>query len=212
MKKIIYALMIALIAMPSAFAQNNKAATKVINDMVNVLEKNAIQTNFGLIVQEASSKNQHKMNGTFLMQGNKFVLNTNEMKVYFDGTTQWAYSTGINEVSISNPTEKELSEINPVALLQAYRSKSTIRFAKANNDKSVHMIELVPTNKNSDFKNIIVKVAKATNYPLYIQMIDKKGNLSAISLTQFKKGISTNNKTFTFDSTIYKDIEINDLR
>lgn len=212
MKRIIYALLIALSAIPAINAQSNRAAVKVINDMVTVLGNNPIQTNFGLLVQEAGTKNRHMMNGVFLMHGNKFMLDMKEMKVYFDGTTQWAYSPSINEVTVSNPTEKELSETNPVALIQAYQSKSIIRFAKGNKDKSVHLIELVPKSKNSDFKSIIVKVSKATKYPLHIQMTDKKGNLSAISLTQFRTGIATNAKTFTFDASIYKDIEINDLR
>ncbi|HHT22263.1 MAG TPA: outer membrane lipoprotein carrier protein LolA [Bacteroidales bacterium] len=212
MKRIIYTLLISILAFPSINAQSSKAATQVVTDMVNVLANNPIQTNFGLLVQEAATKNKHMMNGVFLMHGNKFMLDTKEMKVYFDGTTQWAYSPSINEVTISNPTEKELSETNPVALIQAYQSKSIIRFAKGNKGRSVHLVELVPKNKNSDFRSIIVKVSKATKYPLHIQMTDKKGNLSAISLTQFRTGIATNAKTFTFDAGVYKDIEINDLR
>lgn len=53
--------------------------------------------------------------GNFTMKENKFILNTEEMNVYFDGKTQSAYMTSVNEVSITNPTEKEL--VKPIRWL-----------------------------------------------------------------------------------------------
>ena len=211
-KKIISSLVIALMITPSIVAQSNQNAVKALNYVVNVLQKNAIQTNFELSVKENASSKLQKMNGTFLMQGNKFVLNTNDMKVYFDGKTQWSYVPDVNEVSITNPTEKELAETNPLALLQAYKNKSTIRFAAKSNSKTTLTIELIPKTKDSDFQKIVVVANKANNYPQSVQMTDKKGMMSTLTLSQFKTGVKTNNNTFTFITKNYKDIEINDLR
>ena len=118
---------IALMFSAGASAQL-KSATSVMNNMINMLKSNSIQTNFGLVVKEPNSTNLHKMGGTFLMKGEKFTFSSNEIQVYFDGKTQWAYMPEINEVSITNPTEKELAQTNPLALLQAYSSKSTVRY------------------------------------------------------------------------------------
>ncbi len=210
--KLIGSLLIAWMIIPSLTAQSNQNAVKVLNNTINLLQKNAIQTNFELSVKEATTAKTQKMNGSFLMHGNKFVLNTSEMNVYFDGKTQWSYLPDINEVSISNPTEKELAETNPLTLLQAYKSKSTIRFADKNTAKNAYMLELLPKTTNTDTKKITVVINKASHFPQSIQMTDKKGTNSTLVLTQFKKGIKTNNNTFIFITKNYKDIEINDLR
>ncbi|MHB9055822.1 MAG: LolA family protein [Paludibacteraceae bacterium] len=210
-KKFIGSLLIAMLFVPALFAQSNQNAVKVLNNVVTLIQKNAIQTNFGLTVKEAKSSKVQEMNGTFLMQGNKFVLNTNDMKVYFDGKTQWSYVPDVNEVSISNPTEKELAETNPLALLQAYKNKATIRFAKTTS-KTTQTLELFPKSNVTDFKKIVVVVNKSNNYPYSLQLTDKKGMVSTLVLNQFKTGIKTNNNTFVFITKNYKDIEINDLR
>ena len=118
----------------------------------------------------------------------------------------------INEVSITSPTEKELAETNPLALLQAYSTKSTAQYIKNNAVKDAYTIELTPRDKTSDIKKIQVVVNKKSYYPQTIQLADKKGMISTLALTKFQKGVKTDEKTFTFNSSVYKDIEINDLR
>ena len=201
----------AMMISVSAFGQI-KSASSVMNNMVNILKNNSIQTNFGLVVKDANSSKPSVMGGTFLMKGNQFTFSTKEMQVYFDGKTQWAFMPDINEVSITSPTEKELAETNPLALLQAYSTKSTAQYIKNNAVKDAYTIELTPRDKTSDIKKIQVVVNKKSYFPQTIQLADKKGMISTLALTKFQKGVKTDEKTFTFNSSVYKDIEINDLR
>lgn len=189
-----------------------QSAKSVVDKMINVFQTNSIQTNFGLVVKESNSTDLHKVGGTFLMKDNKFMLTTNDMQVYFDGTTQWAYMPEINEVSITTPTEKELAATNPMTLLHAYRDKSTMRFINNSGNKNTYIVELKPKDAKSDMKRIQVTVNKTNYYPLSIQLEDQKGMISTLALTKFLTGVKTTDKTFTFDASIYKDIEINDLR
>lgn len=204
-------LIAAMMISVSAFGQI-KSASSVMNNMVNILKNNSIQTNFGLVVKDANSSKPSVMGGTFLMKGNQFTFSTKEMQVYFDGKTQWAFMPDINEVSITSPTEKELAETNPLALLQAYSTKSIAQFIKNNAVKDAYTIELTPRDKTSDIKKIQVVVNKKSYFPQTIQLADKKGMISTLALTKFQKGVKTDEKTFTFNSSVYKDIEINDLR
>ena len=201
-----------IVAMVISVSASAQTATHVMNSMVNMMKNNAIKTNFGLVIKEAGATNLHTMGGTFLMKGEKFTFNTDEMQVYYDGKTQWSYMPGINEVSITAPTEKELAQTNPLALLQAYSSKSIIRYFKNNSAKNAYSVELIPKDKSSDIGRIQVVIDKKTYYPQTIQLADKKGMISTLALTKFQKGVKTDEKTFTFNSSVYKDIEINDLR
>jgi len=211
-KKILYSLLILLITAPGIYAQNSPAAVKVIDNMLNLLNANVIKTNFVLLVKEPSSSQAQKVSGDFTLKKNKFILNSNQINVYFDGKTQWSYMPDVNEVSITNPTEKELAQSNPIGFMMAYKNKSDIKFAKINNSKIAHAIELTPKTVNADFKKILVMVNKSTNYPLSIQLTDKKGMVSTMTLSQFKSDLKIGDNSFIFNPKKYKDVEINDLR
>ena len=211
-KKIVYTFLMAFFIFPATNAQSSANAEKVVNDMMNLLKTNAISTNFVMTVKEPTSTQPQSIKGNFTMKENKFILNTEEMNVYFDGKTQSAYMTSVNEVSITNPTEKELAETNPLAVLSAYKNKSVIKFAKKNPSKTVHAIELTPKDQNSTLKKILVNVNKSNNYPLFVQLTDKKGAISTLTLSQFKTGLKIMDASFVFNPKKYKDIEINDLR
>jgi len=211
-KKIIYSLLISILTFSTISAQNSTDAMRVVNEMMNLLKTSAIKTNFVMTIKEPTSAQPQSMKGDFTMKENKFILNTDEMNVYFDGKTQSAYMSLLNEVSITNPTEKELAETNPLAVLSAYKNKSVIKFAKKSPSKTVHTIELTPKDKNSAIKKILVNVNKSNNYPLFIQLTDKKGAISTLTLSQFKTGLKITDTSFVFNPKKYKDIEINDLR
>ena len=212
-RNILCSLFLVLVTIHSVHAQSSdKNAVKVINDMMNLVKTNAVKTNFTLSIKEQSSNQTQKTDGSFTMKSNKFILNMDEMNVFFDGKTQWAYMTELNEVSITNPTDKELAETNPMAILSSYQNKSVIKFAKKNSSKTSYQIELTPNAKNSDIKKILVIVNKNNNYPLSIQLTDKKGMISLLTLSQFKTGLKISDNAFVFDIKSHKGIEINDLR
>ena len=41
-------------------------------------------------------------NGTLLLKGNRFYLNSGGIQSWFDGTTQWSYLESSEEVNVSN--------------------------------------------------------------------------------------------------------------
>ena len=55
------------------------------------------------------------------MRGNKFVLETDEMKTWYNGECQWSLIFDMEEVNLSEPTQEELTEINPYELLNLYK-------------------------------------------------------------------------------------------
>lgn len=205
-------LIVALVAFFAIFtvsAQNDAAAVRVIDNVLNLTKSNAVKTNFNLTVKSVSAGN-HTINGNFMMKGNKFVLNTSEMTVFFDGKTQWTYIKDLNEVSVTNPTEKELGEANPMVILSSCKAKSFIKMGQ--NSAVAHVIELTPKTANSEFKKIIVSVNKSNNYPLSMQMTDKKGNVSTLTLTQFRANQKAADNEFVFNKNQFKGVEVNDLR
>lgn len=209
--KIIYILGALLFMLQTATAQSNSQAEKIISDLLNSIKTNAIKTDFRLTISDKSNPKGQTTSGTFTLKSSKFVLDMTEMKAWFDGKTQWAYIPQNNEVSITEPTEKELSETNPMAILSGYKAKSIIRFNKTKSAQN-YCIEMIPKVKSSDISKIEVQVNKSTQNLVLIKLTNKNGSTSLLALSNFQKGIKVPDSFFVFNPTKYKGLVENDLR
>lgn len=152
--------------------------------------------------------------GSICLKGEKFLLDADGVKTWFDGRTQWSYLTNSDEVNVSEPTPEELQSINPYALLSIYKQGYHAKLGKteAYGGKPAYEVILTASNKKQDLQCVIVYVAKDTFQPLCISMTQKGGNSVAIRITSYKAGESYNDALFTFDKKAYPTAEVIDLR
>ncbi|MDD4970176.1 MAG: outer membrane lipoprotein carrier protein LolA [Paludibacter sp.] len=210
--KIFFAITILLFSLTGVYAQNNAQAEKAITDLLAEAKTSAIKTNFKLAISDKKDPQPIVSTGTFTLKGNKFVLEMDAMKAWFDGKTQWAYVSQNNEVSITEPTVKELSETNPMAILSGFKSKCLIRFSSKVKSTQNYCIEMIPKTKNNDITKIDVQINK-TNGALYsIKLYNKNGGNTLLTLSNFQKGVNVSDNTFVFNSAKYKGATVNDLR
>ena len=209
--KLLCILILNLIISQHIGAQNNAQAEKIISNIISNVKAKPIKTNFKLVISDKNNSQGQSTNGTFTLFGNKFTLEITDMKVYFDGKTQWAYIPQNNEVSITEPTEKELSETNPMAILSSFKSKSLIRFSTKSKSNLNYFIEMTPKAKQQGIEKIELIVVKSSEIIQSIKIINSNGSISTLTLTNFQKTV-VNNNNFTFNQSKYKGIVINDLR
>jgi outer membrane lipoprotein-sorting protein len=210
-KKIIYSFAVLLFSFQFAAAQNNPQAEQILTELLSSAKTNAIRTNFKLIASDKSNPQGMVSTGTFTLKGSKFVLEMSEMKAWFDGKTQWAYVSQNNEVSITEPSEKELSETNPMAILSGFKSKCVIKFSSKIKSPQNHCIEMTPKAKN-DITKIEVQINKSNGNLFSIKLMNKNGTTTLLILRNFQKGISVSDNIFVFNQAKYKGIVVNDLR
>jgi outer membrane lipoprotein-sorting protein len=207
-----YILGFLLLTFNISSAQSNATAEQIIGSILSDVKVNAIKTNFKLAISDKSNPQGQVSNGTFTLKGNKFVLEMDEMKVYFDGKTQWSYIAQNNEVSITEPSEKELSETNPMAILSSFKTKSSIRFSSKNKSAENQYIEMIPKNKLQDITKIEVLVNKNSSSLISIKLINKNGSVTQLSLSNYQKGVKVADNNFIFVASKFKEVLINDLR
>ncbi len=210
-KKISCSLVVLFFSMQLLNAQNNPQAEKILTDLLTAAKTNAIKTSFKLTLREKNDSQPQSTSGTLTLKGNKFVLEMEAMKSWFDGKTQWSYVPQNNEVSVTEPTEKELSETNPMAILSGFKSKCIIRFSSKIKSEQNYCIEMTPKIKN-DISNIEVQVNKSTGNLFSIKLKNKNGSTSLLTLSNFQKGINVTDNIFIFNTAKYKGATINDLR
>ncbi len=212
MKKIFYSIAVLFFCFHGVTAQTDAKAHKIVSDLLAEARGNAIKTNFKLAITEKSNSQAQVSMGTFTIKGNKFLLDMTGMKVYFDGKTQWAYVANSNEVSVTEPSEKELSETNPMAILSGFKAKSSIRFSLKIKSAQNYCIEMTPKIKGQDIAKIEVQIAKSNGNLYSVKMINKNGSSSLLSLSNFQKNIKAADNIFVFNAARYKGVEVNDLR
>jgi len=192
-------------------AQNNADAERVINNLIASVRTTAVKTNFQLSVTEKNAVISQTISGTFVLKANKFTIEMDETKAWFDGKTQWTYLKSDNEVTITEPTLEELAQINPLSILAAFKIKSWIRFSKTKLVNS-DLIELIPKNKKDDFVKVEVQLNKKSKALEIIRLLDKKKSTTLLKLTNYKNAGNVPDADFTFKKANYKQILINDLR
>ena len=70
-----------LLSITPVYSQMN--AEKWLDKASSLFKNKGVELNFQL------NEDGVKMDGTLMMEGNSYLFNTDEMKVWFDGKTQW---------------------------------------------------------------------------------------------------------------------------
>ena len=211
MKKLTLIIAAIICAFPALTAQHSQQAEKMIADILAEVKKDAVKTDFILTFKGTKSGDNHSAKGTFILKDKKFRLEMDDVKVWFNGKTQWAFQPQMNEVSITEPSESELAETNPMAILSSFKNKCSIQFSKTKSTQ-FHLIEMKPKAKNDDIASIDVKVSKKGNTLQSIVINNKNGSRTELVLTNYQKKVAANDNTFIFNTSQFRGVEINDLR
>lgn len=152
--------------------------------------------------------------GTIRLKGEKFVLDAEGVKTWFDGRTQWSYLENSDEVNVSEPTPQELQSINPYALLSLYKQGYQIKFGQAEkyNGKPAYEVVMTADSKRNDLQSSILYIDKDKLQPLAISMTDKSGSSVKVNIKSYKTGRQYADALFRFDKKVYPRAEVIDLR
>jgi outer membrane lipoprotein-sorting protein len=209
--KYILSILLLINSISVSFSQNNTDAEQLTDNFINSFQKQTIQSDFTIKVSEKNSVNSQLISGKIVLRANQFFLESNELKVWFDGKTQWAYMKESNEVNISEPEADELAQINPIAIISAFKAASQIQFSKIKNPQN-HVIELTAKNKKADFNKVIIQINKTTEDLQSIMIEYKNGIQNIIQFTNYQKGVNVKPEVFKFDKSKVRDAVVNDLR
>ena len=124
MKRIFATCLLAVAVALGAAAQN---AGDVLNKTIAAY-KNVKGISASYVVTSSQGSNSGKIE----MKGNKFRITSPDLMCWYDGTTQWAYSTSTGEVNVTEPTAEEMQMSNPYAALASmYVINGSYRISKA---------------------------------------------------------------------------------
>ena len=98
MNKYILSIFLFINSIFTISAQNNTEAEQLIDKLINSIRSEAVRSNFTLKISEKNAVNSHKFSGIVVLRANQFYLEMDELMVWFDGKTQWAYLKESDEI------------------------------------------------------------------------------------------------------------------
>ena len=203
MKKLnVFCIVTFLLCYTTIFAQQSDKAEVILDKTAqNVKNAGGISATFG-----------GSQDGSILLKGEKFYLNSGGVESWFDGKTQWSYIKDNEEVNISNPTSEELQNINPYALLSFYKEGYNYIYGGTKNVEGKTCYEIVLSPRK------IVNIIKITLYitkdylPQKMKIEAKNQPEQTISIKSYKLHQNYKDAIFKYDKSRYPNAEIIDLR
>lgn len=180
-----------------------QTAKSVLDKTAALCTKGAVQAKFSAVGGKGSAT------GTLVAQGNKFTLQSNQATIWFDGKTEWSLVSGSNEVNVTEPTAREIAQMNPMNFVNLYKSgyKSTLKTVGQN-----YEVHLTATSKSKSIKEMFITIDKNSSKPKIIKMRTGAKDWTTITVTSFTPLGKKSDAFFKFNRKDHPKIQVVDLR
>ncbi len=201
MKRLLFLLSIllpvSLFAAESAESMLNRAADK-------------IRTSKSISASFSVSSTDGNASGTITLAGDKFVMKSPQMSVWYNGRTQWTYVKQAGEVNITEPTPSELQQINPFAIINGFRQNYKAKVTSRSTAQTV--LTLTANAPKAEIRKVVLTLSNSTLFPSKIVMSMAGGKSVTISVSNVKTGGTLSQSVFTFNPKSLPGVEVVDLR
>lgn len=214
MKRIV-SIVLILLCVGVSYAQKDKQAKDILDKASAAFSKaGGMSAGFTLNIKDVKAKVTESFDGQIHMKGDKFYLTVPEYDLWFNGTTQWLYMKGNEEVNVSEPSKEEVQMLNPSVLFNLYKHGYGYKYLGEKADikgKQVYEVELMP-NKKSDILKMTIQIGKLSSLPHYILITYKNNIQNILYINQYETGKKYSDTYFSFDKKKYPGVEVIDLR
>lgn len=214
MKKFILLIISFLTITSVSTSQSSKEADILIEKISKRYKKfKSIKTDFTYTIESKAEKISEKQKGNIVIKGNKFRLDIAGQIIVCDNKTQWTYSKEINEVNIQNYKPKEgVMRLDDIFTMYSKGFVSRIAETVKENGRELTVIELAPKDKKKSYFKIKLFVEKHNQQIIKSVIFDKNGSIHTYTITNQIPNIKFEDGYFTFNTKLYPNLEINDMR
>lgn len=153
---------------------------------------------------------QPTVTGNIAVQGDKFAVTTSVNSTTYDGSTQWTASNNDREISIFEPTDDEIAQVNPFSIIRNYGRDYTSKLLSS--DNSNVKVQLSPKDKNSTIKSIAITFNAATKLPRLMTITLDDGTILHVNISEIDLNANIPASRFVVNLKDYKGYEVIDLR
>lgn len=175
----------------------------ILQSLFAMLEEKTLVSDFSVSITDQQSQPM-TYSGDLAMHGKQFKLSMFAMDAAYDGNTLYMYSEDMEELTLSIPTEEELTQTNP--FLYAKALLPVCEYAeKVVGDKT--QITLTPNDQSAGVNKFVLRVVTTSLLPSVVEIHENGGKITTLRL---------NNAHYTEEPQSFvikkEDAFVNDLR
>ncbi len=208
MKKL-YAVFVLLAAFIGtvAKAQNDPKAKAVLDNVsAKIKTFKGITANFSYVTKDKKNIQRGSVQGVINIKGQKYFIKQGTTEIYSDGTKTWNYNGETNEVTEAD-VDEDNKTLTPQNLLSDFYDKD-FTYKLVSTAGQFNEIEMEPTDKRKNFKQVTVYVDKAKGLITKAKVVDKSDNIIEFALTKLNTSAVIPDAKFVFDKTKHPGVEV----
>lgn len=213
MKKIV--LFVLVVVGMAAQAQTSQRAKNFLDEVNKKIESySTISVDFSYVQTDAKSGSvTQSAVGNIDLKGNLYRLSFMDITRIYDGQKIYTISTEDEEVTVSKHDPKKIDNVLPTQLFTFYKTGYTLQWdiLQNVNGRKIQYIKLIPTDKNSGIKEVLLGVDNATKQIYNKIQVNKNGSKSTLTINSFKTNQALSKNHFTFTSADYPNYYINKI-
>ena len=179
----------------------------ILSSFLANLETKTLQSQFTVTVAEEVNAPMNYP-GEIIMQGNKFRLEMFDIEAAYDGKTMYMYSGQTDELTLTNPTEQELLESNPLLYAKALVPVCNVT-ERTTQDGSQTIVTLTPKDQSIGINRFVLKIRNSDLMPLSVEIKEGK-KTSTLKLKEPK--FVASNPDYIYVLKPSKNTYLNDMR
>lgn len=201
----------ALLMSLFANAQNDKRAATILDAMSN---KYKTMTSFKVAFTYINEGTKETLKGDATVKGTKFRLKMAGQEIFNDGKIMTTYIKESNEATVNNYDPKETGDIDPTKVYTIYKKGYKYTFLEEVTEagKAYEVVELTPEKKDSKVAKLQIKVDKKDKSVKSWKIFQRSGQRLGFKVDSFVPNVKVDDKSFAFDASKYKGVEVIDLR
>jgi chaperone LolA len=207
MKKILLAFIMVSAFISVSFAQTQSAKKILDNVSAKLKTFTGITSNFSYTTTDHNGQKRGSVSGQINIKGQKYFLSQGSTQIYCDGIKTWNYNAESQEVTISDVSDADAKTLTPQKLLSDFYDKD-FTYTLASTSGGYYEIDMVPTDKRKNFKQVNVYIDKSKNIITKAKVIDKSDNVILFTLTNIKTNAVISDSKFVFDMKAHPGVDV----
>jgi len=192
-----------------AMSQSNPLSLTDVQEAHEALD--GLRASFTQVISSDFAGDTTRIEGTVLLSGNKYRVNTPGQTVVTDGETTWIYTPADSQVVV-NDAEKESSTVTP----ETFHTASADRYSVASRTPTTRSgadhvkLQVTAADSASRFKKATLWVRQSDRVVTRMRATDRNGSTLDLRLEDLVVNPTLTNDPFTFSPP--EGMEVVDLR
>ena len=212
MRSIIAFIFLLNLVSENIIAQNDQTAVNILDKFSeNAQKAPSVSINFDLVTKNLADNKTDTLNGSIILNKDKYKLTLPDNIIWFNGETSWSYLPAEQEVTITKANKKDNTfQSRPSMIFTMYKKDYKSRLIEEKPDS--YTIDLYPEDLKSDLIRVRLTIGKSLLNLINLEYRRKDGVISTLHVLEYNLKLKPSVDTFVFQADKYKGTEIVDMR